>query len=261
MQLLATSQSGPFPRLQGLAPLPAVWSDLGPRFLGWIFGRGALPTVGPAFPPRQRRTAFAPGKSPPAPGAPAADLDRLWQAFAAADNAVARQLARSRLLDACVPLLAAIGRPQPLPAGLSRGDLQQEAFIGLCAAVESFQPGHGVPFLIHARRRMRGAALDALRRWRRQSTGRLRSAYAPHRPVRYAPPADRAAQWQDLMETLQKGLSPRQRAIVHFCLVERHSNRRAARRLGLHPSRVAQLRRALLETWRGDPRLWAWRES
>lgn len=85
---------------------------------------------------------------------------------------------RDRLVTAHVGLVRsmAIRLAQRLPAQVELDDLISVGTMGLIDAAERYRPSTGVPFEAFARRRVRGAMLDALRDldWAPRSVRRLR---------------------------------------------------------------------------------------
>ncbi len=281
--------------LENLAVVPVQLAALNRRFLGWIRFRRALPTTNrtdatpqnirlwenhyPRAAGSDSDQAYRPAAEQddrPA-GSPAgmsgdrqaekqvmatqresvaARVDRLWRIWRRAPQSYAGGLAREELLESCLPLVRAVTRQvASTVADMPRCDLQQEGFLGLCAAVESFDPARGVPFPAHASLRIMGAARDAARRWRRQSPRRV---VETARAGGWSPRAAFAAaviRQDDLLARLERGLCPRRRLILHLCILQDTPCRQVAPRLGLHASRVAQIQRQMLNTWRRDPRI------
>ncbi len=252
-----------------IAAVPAQLAALSRRFLGWIRFRRALPVTNrPDATPQSSRSLENHSEYGPARGtaeepvlasqreSAAARVDRLWRIWRRAPQSYAGGLAREELLESCLPLVRAMTRQvASTVADMPRCDLQQEGFLGLCAALESYDPTRGVPFPAHARRRILGAARDAARRWRRQSPRRV---VETARAGGWAPRAAFAAaviRQDDLLARLESGLCPRRRLILHLCILQDTPCRQVAPRLGLHASRVAQIQRQMLHTWRRDPRI------
>lgn len=176
-----------------------------------------------------------------------AALCATWQNAACVKT---RNQARQQVMEMFMPVAERMARPYGrLLAGLSYDDLRHEALLGLCAAMETYNPGHRVPFGAYARRRMQGAILDALRRWRRGGRGQ--------KPLTLADIAYRetfaAIETSDLLSRVLAGLPGRQRRIVELHFVAEMPSRRIAELLGIHITRVGQLLRQAIAALRAEP--------
>ena len=201
-----------------------------------------------------------------------------WRVFLDAPDSHAGCCARQKLLESYWPLVksivgslcrhwpidgsAGLGMGMESSSGqLSREDLQQEGMLGLMTALDQFDPRRGINFAHFARLKIRGAALDAVRRWWRTTSAA--SAPAPGHPpsampmaLYYNRPYDfDAVEFADLMTVLTVGLDSRQQTVTRLWLEQQMSMAQIAAKLKLHISRVGQIRRGLIVRWQADPRL------
>ena len=227
-------------------------------------------------------TAYSlPTSAPPAQ--PGDERDELWRQFLHNPTGRSGRNARRQLIEAYAPLVKSIvfGLCRRLQINdstgadmgmaewsrqLSREDLQQDGMIGLIAALDKFDPRHGVNFAQFAKLKIRGAVLDALRRWWRTESAftvqAARSATAGREPVptrmtavgRHQPQLD-SIEFDDLVLALTNGLDSRQKAVARMWLQQQMSMAQIAAALKLHISRIGQIRRGLIAHWRTDPRL------
>lgn len=126
------------------------------------------------------------------------------------------------------------------PRGPDADDLLQEARLALCEAALRWDPERAA-FATYVWRRARGAALDALRRARRDP------AYVPDGAELREPPDP--AEREDLRRALAE-LPPRRRLVLRLFCEEGWGLERAARLLGVSKARVCQIRREALEALR-----------
>lgn len=145
-------------------------------------------------------------------------------------------------------------------------DLVGAGMIGLMEAAARYRPETHVPFEAFARRRVRGAMLDALRDWDplTRIDRRNRPDFHPEVPLEtlheaqkaWVSPAPRPDEaWQDRQlrartRAALRRLPARERQIVLWYYGTDMNQAAIGRRLGLHESRVSQLRTAALRTLR-----------
>jgi len=89
----------------------------------------------------------------------------LWENFHAAADPALRLRLRAQLVEHYLPLVGFTLKHVHGGGRLTRGDLFQEGVLGLCSAVDRFNPELGSGFAAFAIPRIRGAMLDALREW------------------------------------------------------------------------------------------------
>lgn len=138
-----------------------------------------------------------------------------------------------------------------------------DGMLGLCKAAEAFDPDRGVPFGSFARQRILGAMIDGWRtrhHWRR--AGRvgdelsldvlIEDGWEGRKSVRSAESTALAGTvGEDIIIDLIRGMSDRhQRIAAH--LVDANGERMGdtealGAELGIHPTRVSQLRRDIRE--------------
>ena len=219
-----------------------------------------------------------------APLSPRADArGEWWRVFLDAPSSRAGRNARQKLLESYWPLVKSIvsdlcrrmstDARSSLGMGMenlggqpSREDLWQEGMLGLIAALDRFDPARGVNFAHFARLKIRGAVLDAVRRWwrletaapaptpRRMGSDRRPSAL-PLGPACGPQPYFAAIEFDDLIAALTLGLDSRQQAVTRLWLQQQMSMAQIAAVLRLHISRIGQIRRGLLARWQADTRL------
>ncbi len=238
------------------------------RFIGWIRQRRTLDCVADRMPNGSKRIPPAPPVPAPRPipvPSPAqlsqfayaalgddrsaleqelSSLCRLWRS---GPNPTVRQGARQRVMELLIPMAARLaGKYRHTATGLTRDDLQQEALLSLCGALETYNPRHNVPFSAFARRRMHGAILDALRRWHCRKptpigvcTGRNTNGAA--------------VETVDLVQHLLAVLPALQRRVVELHFVAQMPRSGIAGLLCVHVSRVGQLLREAMATLRTQP--------
>lgn len=157
---------------------------------------------------------------------------------------VARQrVLRRQLEEQHVGLAAKVAaRVKCLPS--DRDDMEQEAWLGIRAAAQTFDPRVGGPFGAYARLRATGACMDALRSW---YGGRRRgpqiTAVLGDRDIEVALSDDRAIAAVDAREdvpALLQPLSRRERAVVR-AVARGTKLRRIGDRFGLTESRICQI--------------------
>ena len=89
-------------------------------------------------------------------------LLRLWSEYRSQE----RIETRNALIEYYRPYAASLARrvKSRLPRTVEMGDLEGAGDLGLIQAIQSFDPGRGVPFEAFCEHRVRGAILDELRR-------------------------------------------------------------------------------------------------
>lgn len=97
----------------------------------------------------------------------------LWQQYRSEQSPEEHDLLRKELIERFAPIVkAAISRlPVHLPNHIDQDDLVGYGAIGLTEAIDRFDPEQGVKFETFARKRIRGAALDAVRNQSQFSRG------------------------------------------------------------------------------------------
>ncbi len=252
------------------APDQQTQAGLLGRFIGWIRQRRSLASVADGVPK-------VPNRIPPIPQVPAPwprpvpslgqmsqqpyaafgggwpeleqELSNLCRVWRSGQTPGVRQGARQRVMELLIPMAARLaGRYHHAATGLTRDDLQQEALLSLCGALETYNPRHNVPFSAFARRRMHGAILDAVRRWSRRHW----TATAACTGTDLARPAI-AVETVDLVEHLLAALPASQRRVVELHFVAEMPRSSIAQLLGVHVSRVGQLLREAIAALRAEP--------
>lgn len=196
--------------------------------------------------------------------------DRLWEQFLHDRQSHAGKIARDQLLMRYRPLVNAVvaglcrrlhnsringqvRKDQNHAASASREDMEQEGFLGLIAALDGFEPRHGVNFGNYARLKIRGAVLDAMRRWRRGVFHAQRHSDIPLQPISYGAPEHlNTVEFNDLLTALTAGMDSRRRLLARLWLHDCMSLVEIARMLQLHVTRVGQIRRDLIVRWRTE---------
>ena len=213
------------------------------------------------------------------------DRSEWWRVFLDDPGSRAGHDARQKLLESYWPLVKSIvgGLCRRLPTdgrsslgmgmessgGQSwREDLQQEGMLGLIAALDRFDPRRGINFAHFARLKIRGAVLDAVRRWWRTASADPAPNTHRHavgrRPSVLPIATDcgqqhhfAAVEFDDFIGVLTVGLDSRQQAVTRLWLEQQMSISQIAAVLKLHISRVGQIRRGLVARWQADSRLQA----
>ena len=153
-----------------------------------------------------------------------------------------RILAHLHLVDLVAKSLA-----RKLPPCFELDDLKGAGNIGLLHAAERYQPSRKVPFERYARRRIGDAIRDSIRRrnWRDATQLEL-EAVDTERLVDQGELPDQAVQHsQDghaIMGALE-GLPARERAVIHLVYVRGETLDQVSVRMGVHRTRVHQLRK------------------
>jgi RNA polymerase sigma factor for flagellar operon FliA len=110
-----------------------------------------------------RKDAFPSAGTPATFHSPITELDlpSLWQAYVVSRD----ESLRNRLLIHYMPLSKMIARHLhgKMPADVELDDLAQAAFLGMRAAIATFNPDRGIPFEHYCGPRVRGAVFDYLR--------------------------------------------------------------------------------------------------
>lgn len=94
-------------------------------------------------------------------------LLRLWSDYRSREDGGSQELeARNALIEYYRPYAVQLARKvkSRLPRTVEIGDLEGAGDVGLIQAIQSFDPGRGVPFEAYCEHRVRGAILDELRR-------------------------------------------------------------------------------------------------
>ena len=244
---------------QAVALLPVPWRNLGSTMLGWIQQRGQLP----AIMENNRRPRLVRFSMPRTVGSSrhttADELDAMYQAWRNALNTQTRRQALGNLTQAFAPLIRATIRHCQIPHSADRADLEQEAFMGLHDALQSYDPRRAVTLAGFVRWRIVGAVLDARRKWMRQSRCsrvadpvRVRAENSAAQPesVSETPGVD----FEDLFSMLTRGLSAREIFILRRVILEEQTCRQIGQYMGLHHGRVGQIYRGAIAQLRDNPR-------
>ncbi len=251
--LLCNSSSSP---MESVALLPLNWRTLGTVMLGFITRRMQLPTV--------TDNASSPQPcclAPPQTYGQANSgylIEKLYQAWRDASDAHLRRQQLDALTRVFTPLIRATIR-QYQDNYLTMADLQQEAFLGLHAALQTYDPRRGVALAGFVRWRIVGAVLDARRKWRHQSCDYPRE-FLTAREVEnemFRSPAHTAAdtvEFEDLFTVLTRGLSTREKLILRLYILEEKTCRQIGKLIGLHHARVGQIYRNVIARLGDNPR-------
>ena len=234
------------------------YTGLSKKIFVWIYSRRSLLSTeqnGPSglmkFPPV--KIAFGPARLNSAnflANDEATVLWRQWHIALAATKAAEAQNFRSRLIEFCMPMIKATARRcARWSGGLAAADLEQEGFLGLHAALHGFNPKYPSTFKAYARRRITGAMLDAIRRWRR-GTSQLTRTVSRRQSLETFLEIDSS---EELLGAIATGLNGRQRQIVELCALQEMNYRGAGKLLGLHATRVGQIYRQSLNQLRTNP--------
>ena len=248
--------------LDAVAVLPAAWRNLGVAMLGWIGRRAELPVVPDVLSLRRpRRLRFGPPKLPAsAEQSRWEHVNNLYQAWHHADNRAVRRHHLADLTQAFTPLIRATVKQYAVGHLAGSADLEQEAFLGLHDALQNYDPQRGAALAGFVRWRIVGAVLDARRKWIRQGRG-YQPPYPKHNTPPVAPrilssdaPPGETLEFEDLLATLSRGLSPRERLILRLKILEGKTCRQIGPLIGLHHARVQQVYRAAIDALRANPR-------
>src|SRR5271170_7882323 len=202
------------------------------------------------FPPI--KIAFGPTRLNSANCLPNDETTALWHQWhiALAAAGAEAEILRSRLIEFCMPMIKTVARRcARWSGGLAAADLEQEGFLGLHAALRGFNPKYSSTFRAYARRRITGAMLDAIRRWRR-GTSQLTRTVSRRQSLETFLQIDSS---EELLGAITVGLSHRQRRIVELCALQEMNFRGAGKLLGLHATRVGQIYRQSLNQLRTNP--------
>ncbi len=261
--------------------------SIGPELAPWeqqfvtLLERAAEVPDMPAVGPTAALSFSRPLTAPLSKGAD--ECNEWWRVFLHNPTSRAGRNARQKLLESYWPLVKSIvgGLCRRLPSDgrsslgmgmenaggqLWREDMQQEGMLGLISALDRFDPTRGVNFANFAKVKIRGAVLDALRRWWRtenagpvQTSCRTASGRGPLVPPLASDCGQQhyfaAMEFDDLITVLTLGLDCRQQAVARLWLQEQMSMAQIAAVLKLHISRVGQIRRGLVARWQADPRV------
>jgi RNA polymerase sigma factor (sigma-70 family) len=166
--------------------------------------------------------------------------------------------------------LVAKGRKNPF---VSPDDREQEAFLGLIDATQRFDPKMERDFEAFARRRIRGAIIDAerstadlIRVARRTKKGEKSSDTKPRTlslaAMDYddmwmlsAPPAKMEIEDREAVDLAIRGLPEKERHVARRYWLDGVSMKQVASELGVDQSRVSQMVPKILERLRGHSAL------
>ena len=251
-------RSFPMPA-QAVALLPGPWQNLGSTLLGWIQQRGQLPVIMEKL-PRHSLVHFRTLRVTAAPQHTTTDqLDAMYQAWRNAQNMQTRRQALGNLTQAFMPLIRATIRHCQISQLADRADLEQEAFVGLHDALQSYDPRRSVTLAGFVRWRIVGAVLDARRKWARQSrhspVGDLLDGGAANpalqmESVSHTP----SVEFEDMFTVLTRGLSGREIFVLRRVILEDQTCRQIGQLMGLHHGRVGQIYRGAIAHLRDNPR-------
>ena len=245
---------------QAVALLPVPWRNLGSTMLGWIQQRGQLPAI---MEKTHHRT-LAHFRTPRAIGSPrhttTDELDAMYQAWRNALNTPTRRQALGNLTRAFAPLIRATVRHCQISHSADRADLEQEAFVGLHEALQSYDPRRAATLAGFVRWRIVGAVLDARRKWMRQSRrGRAGDLVDVRAETSTAKPDSvsetPSVEFEDLFTVLTRGLSAREIFILRRVILEDQTCRQIGQYMGLHHGRVGQIYRGAIAHLRDNPRV------
>lgn len=246
-------------RASAVALLPTPWQNLGSAMLGWIHHRAELPAITETA-ARQRVVRFGSSRMTRGPQHHwGHDIQRRYHAWREATDSEHRRRELGELTQAFAPLIRATVRQYQLSHLAEPSDLQQEAFIGLHEALQSYDPQRGAALAGFVRWRIVGAVLDARRKWIRQSRPWRGNFAPPATTAESARQADTAAdspdvEFEDTFAAITRGLSARDILILRLMILEGKTCRHIGACIGLHHARVSRIYRATLETLRANPR-------
>ena len=253
-----TARSFPMPT-QAVALLPAPWQTLGSTMLGWIQQRGQLPAIMEKLPRHSLVHFRTPRATASSQHTTTDQLEAMYQAWRNAQNMPTRRRALGDLTQAFMPLIRATIRHCQISQLADHADLEQEAFVGLHDALQTYDPRRSVTLAGFVRWRIVGAVLDARRKWTRQSRpNRLGDLLhgGSENPVMQIesisqPPS---VEFEDMFTVLTRGLSAREIFILRRVVLEDQTCRQIGQLMGLHHGRVAQIYRSALAHLRDNPR-------
>ena len=253
-----TVRSFPMPA-QAVALLPVPWQNLGSTMLGWIQQRGQLPAIMEKL-PRHSLVHFRTPRGTASPQHTTSnELEAMYQAWRNAQNMQTRRRALGNITQAFMPLIRATIRHCQISQLADRADLEQEAFVGLHDALQSYDPRRAVTLAGFVRWRIIGAVLDARRKWTRQSRPsrvgdrvdvRTESSPAKRESVSETP----SVEFEDMFTMLTRGLSAREIFILRRVILEDQTCRQIGQLMGLHHGRVGQIYRGAIAHLRDNPR-------
>ena len=244
---------------QAVALLPVPWRHLGSTMLGWIQQRGQLPAImekmhhRPLVHFRTSQVTHSPQHTTPD------ELDAMYQTWRNALNTQTRRQALGDLTQAFAPLIRATVRHCQISHAADRADLEQEAFMGLHDALQSYDPRRAVTLAGFVRWRIIGAVLDARRKWMRQSRCsrvgdrvdvRTENSAMQLESVSETP----SVEFEDMFTVLTRGLSAREIFILRRVILEDQTCRQIGQYMGLHHGRVGQIYRGAIAHMRDNPR-------
>ncbi|MGC8541718.1 MAG: sigma-70 family RNA polymerase sigma factor [Phycisphaerae bacterium] len=251
-------RSFPMPA-QAVALLPGPWQNLGSTLLGWIQQRGQLPVIMEKL-PRHSLVHFRTPRVSAAPQHTTTDqLDAMYQAWRNAQNMQTRRQALGNLAQAFMPLIRATIRHCQISQLADRADLEQEAFMGLHDALQSYDPRRSVTLAGFVRWRIVGAVLDARRKWTRQSrhsrAGDILDGGAANPALQMeCVSLTPRVEFEDMFTVLTRGLSAREIFVLRRVILEDQTCRQIGQLMGLHHGRVGQIYRGAIAHLRDNPR-------
>ncbi|MGC8625551.1 MAG: sigma-70 family RNA polymerase sigma factor, partial [Phycisphaerae bacterium] len=238
--------SSPPASMQSVALLPMNWRTLGAAMLEFITRRAQLPTVAENL-RRRQLVHFVPARfTTPIDDTKANNgehIENLYQAWCNAANSTDRRTQLGELTRAFTPLIRAAIRQYHVVHLADAADLEQEAFLGLHAALQTYDPRRGVALAGFVRWRIVGAVLDARRKWLRQGRGYPSECLTHSHTANAAmcPPTQTdtdAVEFEDLFTVLTRGLSSREKLILRLSILEEKTCRQIGQLIGLHHARV-----------------------
>ena len=249
-----------FPRpAQAVALLPGPWQNLGSTLLGWIQQRGQLPVIMEKL-PRHSLVRFRTARVTVSPQHTTTDqLNAMYQAWRNAQNMQTRRQALGNLTHAFMPLIRATIRHCQISQLGDRSDLEQEAFVGLHDALQSYDPRRAVTLAGFVRWRIVGAVLDARRKWTRQSrhsrVGDLLDGGSENPAIQMENRSQTpSVEFEDMFTVLTRGLSGREIFVLRRVILEDQTCRQIGQLMGLHHGRVGQIYRGAIAHLRDNPR-------
>jgi RNA polymerase sigma factor for flagellar operon FliA len=170
---------------------------------------------------------------------------------------------REELIVGAMPLLRVVAKhlARRLPPYVTLEELTSAGAVGLIKAADRFDLNRGLPFAAYAKHRILGEMLDYLRAedplsrtQRRARRKRDAEVEAPaFAPVTVPPATDRAPVDYLLrahVSTARQSLSLNENRVIELSFYTGWNNREIAQELGVHESRISQLRTSALSKLR-----------
>lgn len=149
------------------------------------------------------------------------------------------EASREKLIEAHFPLALKVVRQLRFPPHLEN-DIISEACYGLICAVDSFDPGRGIPFAGYGAWRIRGAVLDYLRRYFHREGSIVAEGHDILTSICKSSDDTDDHYMINLMNTLFKSLSEKEAFMLRKLYLEGVSQRDLANFYNVTPSAICQ---------------------